>query len=134
MTLKNKIYFIILVLVAQLSFLGPIATERLEPSNSALGQEILLPASVPEKDRLNRVSFLPVIVEGEIVGGVAVYDDPATERPADYLELYNRTGGLLAVSWFDGFGIQRTAVDRGLIEETDELEGVFVLLLEGDSI
>ncbi len=131
---KNKIYFIILGLVGQLFFFGYTATEPLEAAANTLGRETSLPASVPKKDRLTLVSFLPVIVEGEIVGRVAVYDDPATERPADYLELYNSTGDLLAVSWFDRFGIQRTAVDRGLVGEADELDGVFVLLLDGDSI
>jgi len=38
-----------------------------------------------------------------------------------------------AVGWFDRFGIRRLAVDRGL-EDEDKLEGVFVLLSEGDSI
>lgn len=134
MAFKNKIYFIILGLAGQLFFFGYIATEPLGASDNASEQEILLPASVPEKDRLTVVSFLPVILEGEIAGGVAVYDDPATERPADYLELYNSTGGLLAVSWFDRFGIERLAVDRGLLEDARKLEGVFVVLLDGDSI
>ncbi len=137
MTFKSKIYFTLLIIlefVGLLFFLGFVAAKSLAASDNASGQELFLPASVPAKDRLNRVSFLPVIVEGEIVGGVAVYDDPATERPADYLELFNSAGTLLAVGWFDRFGIERMAVDRGLIEETDELEGVFVLLLEGDPI
>lgn len=134
MAFKNKIYFIILGLIGQLFFFEPIATEPLQASDNALGQEIFLPASVPEKYRLTLVSFFPVIVEGQIVGGVAVYDDTTTERPADYLELYDRTGALLAVDWFDRFGIERMAVDRGLLEESHELEGVFVLLLDGDLI
>jgi len=65
---------------------------------------------------------------------VAAYDDPTTKRPADYWELYNSTGDLLGVGWFDRFGIQRLAVDRGLLEDEDKLEGVFVLLSEGDSV
>jgi len=43
-------------------------------------------------------------------------------------------GALLAVGWFDRFGIERLAVDRALVEDGDELEGVFVLILAGDSI
>jgi hypothetical protein len=68
------------------------------------------------------------------VGVVAVYDDPTTERPVDYLELYDDAGHLLAVSWFDRFGIERVAADRGFVEGKNELEGVFVILLDGVSV
>ena len=70
------------------------------------------------------------------MGSVAayVYDDVTTEKPADYWELYDQQGDLLAVSWFDKFGIQRTAVDRGIIEQKDQLEGVFVVVPDGVSI
>lgn len=134
MATKGKSYLLTLGLAAQLFFFGYPATEPLGATDNASEQEIFDPDSVPEKDRLTVVSFLPVILEGEIAGGVAVYDDPATERPADLLELYNSIGNLLAFSWFDRFGIQRAAVDRGLLEEADELEGIFVPLLEGDLI
>ena len=56
------------------------------------------------------------------------------ERPADYWEIYDKEGNLLAISWFDKFGIQRTAIDRGIVEEEDKLEGIFVVVLDGDSI
>jgi hypothetical protein len=58
----------------------------------------------------------------------------STERPADYWELYNNQGSLVAVSWFDKFGIRRTAVDRGIVEEQDHLEGVFVIVSDGSSM
>ncbi len=61
-----------------------------------------------------------------------MYDDPQTERPVDYLELYDGSGGLVLVSWVDRFGIRRMAMDRGLLqEEASELEGILVLLLQG---
>ena len=63
-----------------------------------------------------------------------VYDDVTTERPADYWELYDKNGGLLAISWFDRSGVQMTAVDRGILEEKDRLDGILVVLLTGDSI
>jgi hypothetical protein len=80
------------------------------------------------------VSFDPWVVEGEVMGAVAtyVYDDVTTERPADYWEIYNQDGELLVVSWFDRLGIRKTAVDRGIVEEKDKLEGVFVVVLDGD--
>jgi hypothetical protein len=63
-----------------------------------------------------------------------VYTDVTTERAADYWELYDKTGDLLAVSWFDRSGAQRTAVDRGFVEEKDRLEGLLVVVLTGESI
>jgi hypothetical protein len=65
---------------------------------------------------------------------LAVYDNPTTERGADYLELYNNDGGLGLVSWFDQFGIQRVAVDRALVEQQDALQGVFVVVSDDESI
>ena len=65
---------------------------------------------------------------------VAVYNDPTTERSTDYWELYNNEGELAAASWFDRLGIVRMAVDRGLLEETGELEGIFVVFLQGESL
>lgn len=134
MAFKNKIYPLLLGLVATLVLFAPMPTELSDASDKTSEQELSLATSTPQKDRLTLVSFFLIIDDGEILGAAAVYDDITTERPADYVELYSTTGGLMAVSWFDRFGIQRTAVDRALLEEVDELEGVFVLLVEGRSI
>ena len=82
------------------------------------------------------VSSQPWVVEGEVLGTLAAYayDDVTTERPVDYWELYDQQDNLLAVSWFDKFGIQRTAIDRGIVEQEDKLEGVFVVVLDGDPV
>src|ERR1700752_367021 len=122
---KNKIYFIIVGLVAQLFFFEYVAMEPLEAGDNLSAQEISLAALALEEHHVTLVSFSQLVVEGEIVGAVAAYHDPATKRPIDYWELYNSEGGLSAVGWFDRFGIQRTAVDRGLLDSEDKLEGVF---------
>jgi hypothetical protein len=80
------------------------------------------------------VSVSPVIANGQTVGAIAVYDDPTTQRPADYLEVFDSEGALVVVSWFDRFGIERLVVDRALIEGGDELQGVLVAVLDGESI
>ncbi len=99
------------------------------------GKTVLLPRSAPERERLVLVSFLNVIAESEIVGAVAIYDDPRTEAATDYMEMYDGAGGLVSVSWFDPHGIRRTAMDFGLLqEEAEGLEGVLVLLLEGEAL
>ena len=82
------------------------------------------------------VASQPWVVEGEVMGRLAayVYNDVATKRPVDYLEFSDKKGDLVMVSWFDRFGIQRTAVDRGILEQKDTLEGIFVIVLDGESL
>jgi hypothetical protein len=133
MKIRNKIYFIILGIIVQLLFFTDIRAEEVQPSDNATEQESV---TAPEQHDMSLVSFSPWVVEGEVLGGVAeyVYNDVTTERPADYWELYDREGNLLVISWFDRFGIKRTAVDRGIVEEKDQLEGIFVVVLDGDSL
>lgn len=130
---KKKNHLILLALFVQLLF-GHMAAESLEAGDTRSKHEMFLSVSVPDGRDLTLVSFSPVIHEGEIVGAIAVYDDAKTKRPGDYLELYNNTGDLLVLDWFDPFGIERTAVDRGLLEAADKLQGVFIVLIDGDSI
>jgi hypothetical protein len=133
MAFRNKIYFIICGIIAQLLFFGDVRAEEVEPSDPATGQEIV---TAPEQHDMSLVSFDPWVVEGNVMGALAayVYDDVTTARPADYWELYNKEGDLLAISWFDRFGIQRTAIDRGIVEHGDQLEGVFVVLVDADAL
>jgi hypothetical protein len=49
------------------------------------------------------------------------------------LELYDIGTNLVAVGWFDGFGIQRIA-DRSLFDGGSILQGVFVTVLDGDAL
>ena len=133
MAFRNKIYFIILGIMLQLLFFGDVRGDELQPSDNATEQEII---TGPGQHEMSLVSFQPWVVQGEVLGTLAayVYDDVTTERPVDYWELYDKNGDLLAVSWFDKAGVQRTAVDRGILEEKDRLEGILVVVLTGDSI
>ncbi len=83
---------------------------------------------------LSVIQSSPVIAAGVRLGTAVVYDDPATRRPADYIELYDAAGGLVAVSWFDRFGIQRMAVDRAFVDGEGRLAGVFVAVVDGNFI
>jgi hypothetical protein len=132
MAFRNKIYFIILGAIVQLLFFGDVRGDELQPSENALEQEIV---TGPQHD-MSLVSFSPWVVEGEVLGTLAayVYDDVTTARPADYWQLYDKEGNLLAIGWFDKFGIQRTAIDRGIVEQKDKLEGIFVVILNGESM
>jgi hypothetical protein len=132
MPLKTKAFFMLIILMAQLARIAHLHAEPLPITTSSI--QDYRAVSLPEKDRLTLMSIVEITVGREILGAIAAYDDAATARSADYLELYNNAGALLAVSWFDRFGIERLAVDRALAEDTNKLEGVFVLVITEDSI
>ena len=130
---RSKSHFAILGIIASLLFFGDVRAEEGPPSDHAAGQDMV---TGPEQHHKKLVSLDPWLVEDEILGTVAayVYDDVGTERPVDYWEIYDQEGQLLAVSWFDGHGVRRTAVDRGIVEEKEQLEGIFVVVLDGNPV
>ena len=129
---KQKIYFIIMGLSLLILSGGSLHAEPMRVTENLRRERVLLPPSVPERDHLILVSFVTIAAEAEAIATMAVYDDPQTRWPVDYFELYDGAGALLSVSWVDRFGIRRTAMDRGLLqEEASRLEGVLVLLPEG---
>ncbi len=129
---KEKIVF--LILSALVLFLSgrSLHAEPMKVTENLRREAVLLPSSAPDKSQLILVSSVRITSEGEVMALLAVYDDPRTKRSMDYLELYDFSGGLLLVSWIDRFGIRRTAMDSGLLQEkASNLEGVLVLLAEG---
>jgi hypothetical protein len=80
------------------------------------------------------VSIASVVLDDETLGNVVAYHDPNTKRPADYFELYDNECNLLAIGWYDRFGIRRIAVDRGLFDKAQKPQGLFVTLLDGNSV
>jgi hypothetical protein len=131
---NNKIFVIMFILLVGLLISAPLRAEPTLTSYQPLAQNIFLPVWALEQHELTQMAVASMVVGDKAVGVVAVYDDPTTERPADYLELYDDTGHLLAASWFDRLGVERVAVDRGFLEGNNELDGVFVILLDGDSV
>jgi hypothetical protein len=135
MTLRKKIYFIMIAtsyFVAML-FALVVAAHAEETTDTAVEQEIIIG---PGEHYTKLTSVQPWIVDGEFVGSVAsyIYDDVTTERSVDYWELYDQQGDLLAFSWFDQFGIQRIAIDHGIVKDEGKLEGIFVLIIDGELI
>ncbi len=110
-------------------------SETMRVTENLRGGVVLLPPSAPETDRLTLVSFITIVLDAEVLAAIAVYDNPQTTRPVDYVEFYDGVGNLLQASWLDKYGIRRTAVDRALLQEdAPRLEGILVLLLEGDPV
>lgn len=83
---------------------------------------------------LKVIQSSPLMAGNTKIGTAVLYDDPSTRRTAHYLELYDEEGGLVAVSWFDRFGIQRIAVDRAFVDGAEKLEGVFVAIVDDSFI
>ena len=129
---KAKIFVAVASFFTQLFLVTPIHSDVIQTSDRT--PQEFFNSMATEQHSLTLVSFSPLVVEGKTLGEVLAYDDPTTKRPVDYFELYDSTGELVAVGWFDQFGIQRVAVDRGLLENGDKVEGVYVFFLEGDSI
>ena len=116
---------ILLVAIA----VGSVQGAEIGPQATFTGLSVGLPQTP-----LTLVSLSPVIANGQAVGAIAIYDDPTTQRPADYIEVLNREGVVVIVSWFDSFGIERLVVDRALLDGGQELEGVFVAVVNGEVI
>src|SRR5262245_33660536 len=137
MSLNSRIYFVICDIVgfvAELFSVNDVTTTAVEAADIPSQQEVFLSASVPEKNHMRPVSVLPVTVEGQIVGRVGVDDDSTTQRSSDYVELSTNTGDLVAVSWFDRYSVEKTAIDRRLLEDRDETEGILVVVLDGEAV
>jgi hypothetical protein len=83
---------------------------------------------------LTLVRLVPVSSEREILGIIAIYENPMTPRADDYLKLRDDRGQIVAISWFDRFGIRRLTVDRGFLKGAAKFERIFVTLVSGEPI
>ena len=137
MSLKNKILLAITFFFgfgAELMVLGWIANANGQAAESAKEPKITIESLGLPQRSLNLISLSPVVADGKTVGALAAYDDPATQRSEDYLELYDSDGELVAIGWVDQFGIERIAIDRALLEGREDLHGVFVTVVDGEPI
>jgi len=135
MTLRKKIYFTVFATIYFVAVLLLLAVAAVHAANET-GETANGSVSGPEQHDKSLISVAQWVIDGEVVGMVAayVYNDITSEKPVDYWELYDNDGDLLAVSWFDKFGIQRNAIDRGVVEEGGKLEGVFIIVSDGSLI
>src|SRR5215467_7880859 len=109
----KKIIFSLLVLLPVLFLSQRIESQQLRIGDNLRHEKVLLPPSVPDKDRLVVTDYETVLDEGDGVGILVFYDAPRTKLKVDYIELYDIAGNLLLVSWIDRFGICQVAMDRG---------------------
>jgi hypothetical protein len=133
---KNKIRLASFVLSAAIGgwlALDTVAPRSVQAAESTAESNSRLNVDLGQRS-LNLVAVSPVLADGVAIGALTFYDDPNTRRPADCLELYNSDGDLVAVAWFDQFGIERTAVDLAVIDRGNHGLGNFVVLVGGQSV
>ena len=131
MGFTNAIYrSALIVSLAVLLTTADIKADPLQLAENPFGS----PAALPEKQKMKLIGFVAPKVSSGIAGGMAIYDDAATKRIGDYAEIYNLKGALIAIIWFDQFGILRTAIDRGVVLHKKDVEGVLVLVMSGDPV
>ncbi len=65
---------------------GTLHAETIRVTENLRGETVILPSSAPETDRFILVSIVTIASEGVVVAAMAVYDNPQTTRPVDYLE------------------------------------------------
>lgn len=116
-----------LVLIGFLCFSSAAAGE------TVTRQELLYSIRTPVK-KVALASLIRLVDQDGVVGSLALYDDPGTGRPVDYVELFDAADDLLAFGWFDRFGIARTAVDRGFLEAPQKPEGIFIIVVDGQQL
>lgn len=137
MSLTNKAGFgkldILALMAASILFIFIFAAAGHAEESDSANSNLLPSLDLPQRP-LSVVQSSAVIAAGVRLGTAIVYDDPATRRQADYLELYDGEGGLVAVSWFDRFGIQRVAVDRAFVDGERRLAGIFVAVIDDNFI
>ena len=83
---------------------------------------------------LTAVMSMPLVAHGTELGTAVIYDDSSTVRSEDYMEIYNCGGELMAVVWFDRFGIQRVAIDRAIADGKAQVEGILIAVVNGDYV
>lgn len=111
-----------------------IGSSAVSAADTGWGTHSISASSDAAQRALKVIQSSPLVAGGVNLGTAVLYDDPATRRAADYLELYDGQGGLVVVSWFDSFGIQRIAVDRAFVAGEEGLEGVFVAVVDDSFI
>jgi hypothetical protein len=124
----------VLILSACLLLAANAFGDQLRMVNNLRNEDVLVPVSAPNKDDMILLKYTIFTEATGTIRLIAFYDDPKTPRPVDYLEVSDGVGNLLVIGWLDRFGIARTAVDRGLLEEDGtKVHGILLLIPEGIS-
>src|ERR1043165_8439144 len=84
-------------------------TEPLRAVENLRHQQISVPASIPDRNRMVLVDDLMFVEENGVAAILIFYDDVRTERQVDLIECYDLEGNLLLIAWIDRLGICQVA-------------------------
>jgi hypothetical protein len=120
------------VLGVALLFSDAAMNQPLKFTENLPHKQILLPASTPDKGRMEERDTLMFFETGGVAGILVFYDDTRTKWDIDYIEFYDLDGNLLMVTWLDRLGVCQVAMDRGLLDaEHPGLDGTLVMIAVG---
>jgi hypothetical protein len=100
-------------------FNGTALPEQLRVGKNLRQEQVLLPVTTPDRNRMTAVDWYVLLEAGGSAGIFVYYDDLQTKRQIDYIEFYDVEGDLLVVTWIDRFGVCHVAMDRGLLNTED---------------
>lgn len=110
-------------------------TEPLRAVENLRHQQISVPASIPDRNRMVLVDDLMFVEENGVAAILIFYDDVRTERQVDLIECYDLEGNLLLIAWIDRLGICQVAMDRGLLDADDPVvDGTLVTVAVGQEL
>jgi hypothetical protein len=110
-------------------------TEPLRAVENLRHQQISVPASIPDRNRMVLVDDLMFVEENGVAAILIFYDDVRTERQVDLIECYDLEGNLLLIAWIDRLGICQVAMDRGLLDAGDPVvDGTLVTVAVGQEL
>ena len=91
--------------------------------------------ALPAKPQLLLVvGVANLVVQDRVIANVAFYDDRNTARAIDRVEVYATNGQLVALGWYDEFGIERTAIELSLVDGATDLKGMFIVWVAGKPV
>ena len=106
--------------------------EELRVVENLRHQQIRVPASVPDRNRMVIVDDIMRVEDDGMAAVLIFYDDPRTGQQVDLIECYDLDGNLLLVAWIDRMGICQVAMDRGLLDADDpRIDGTLVIVAVG---
>jgi hypothetical protein len=133
--MKMKKLCVLVIFAATLLFNQKAMTEQLRVVENLRDQQINVPASIPDRNRMKIIDDLMFVDEDGTAAIFIFYDDVRTERHVDLTECYDLGGNLLLVTWIDRLGIRQVAMDRGLLDaDTPRVDGTLVMVGVGQEL
>ena len=116
-------------------FNGTALPEQLRVGKNLRQEQVLLPVTTPDRNRMTAVDWYVLLEAGGSAGIFVYYDGLQTKRQIDYIEFYDVEGDLLVVTWIDRFGVCHVAMDRGLLNTEDRaVDGTLILVSLGEGV